>query len=366
MITQSLQISESITIDLSPIAEVYDLGNEILFDTIKSELQTLKVVMDLVNKGNFKECFIILRAIFELMLYFWLMLEGEKYKLQHTYTIQPDPEQDIKTARDETYAKWLQSWKEKKDGYEAITHIQAIDTDKIRVQYEYEGLYEEKDKQKTGKIVPFYVFVLTDHYSQSLRFNAELPSIKAGDMFPDITENMIKDQKQLYHNYIYFEAILKNLLLNELITKAQRDYIIIHYNFLSRYVHPSIHAITQFTTNAKFYKRHDQYPDDIVKEQVLLYVARIICKLISITLKRFEKECNPIGVEKFKTLVSQLDFASSYFWFFDNEPLPFDKSVSEIKKNSVESITKKESEDLIIYYEDPIERLYNLKTTANR
>lgn len=362
------QLIKKIDGDCTNGLKVADEFHHILFDTIMSQFQSMESVSLLIQSHKFKDAFIVLRAVFEMTLYFWLMVEGKKYRFTKTFTITPNESYSQKEARDITFEKWDKEWKEGDPHYKEISHISKKGDDRIEVKYIHEGLYESKDEKKEGPIYPYYTFVITDHYDQSTRFNAELPSIKVGDMFPDITEQHVKDQKQIYHHYIYFKSILENLLLNDLITEPQKDYIIVHYNFLSNYVHPSLKSIRQFTEGAHVYRASD-IPDEIVIEQIWLYICRLQLLLLKIIIKKFEHENPDAKLTEHKELIAKLEFNAEHFWFIENNPTPYDKFVSKGKKELVaaaQKIKPEELGDIDYYYENPLERLHNLKNYSRK
>jgi hypothetical protein len=69
-----------------------------------AEFDTLISVLNLLEQGAYKESFVLLRTVFEKFLYFWLMLEGKKYRWMITYNVQPIVSKTPKEARDNTIA----------------------------------------------------------------------------------------------------------------------------------------------------------------------------------------------------------------------------------------------------------------------
>jgi len=362
------ELIKTIDKDCTHGLKVGDTFHYVLFDTIMSQFQSMESVALLIQSNKFKDSFIVLRPVFEMLLYFWLMVEGKKYRFTKTFTIIPKSDSTKKDSRDNTFEKWQAAKKAGDPSYKEIVSMQKQGEDKIKVNYIHEGLYESKDEKKKGPVYPNYTFVITDHYDQSLRFNAELPSIKVGDMFPDITEDNIRTQKQIYHHYIYFKSIVENLVLNNLITLPQKDYILVHYNFLSNYVHPSLRSIRQFTKGAHVY-RQSEIPDYIVIEQLWLYICRMQYLFLKTIVNKFESENTKANLGMHKKLILELESKTNYFWFFDNEPTHYDKWVSEGKKQLVAAAQKIKPEDLAkidYYYENPLERLHQLKNWIQR
>ncbi|WP_268543675.1 hypothetical protein [Candidatus Nitrosotenuis cloacae] len=361
LISTGVSLSESIERDLTHGLSVANLYHGDLFDVLQSEFQTMDSILILVKNQKFKESFVIIRTLLELLLYFWLMIEGKLYRQITTYTVQP---LDGLTAEERT-KEIVQKWKDKKKqgdvGYQQIIDIQELPKkpNMFRVVYQFEGLFDEKDKTRSGDFIPFYYFMLTDHYSPSI-LNEQKESISAADYLYESKSEHIAIQKQFYYSYMRFESILDNLELNNLIIKNQKEYLEIHYNFLSQFVHPTKEAVWRFG-NRLSHKTWPNIPDDVVSEQILLYVARIQFNFLKIITDKFRKE-NPLALlQTYFRFMSELNLASSHFWFFDNNPTSYDIRNSDIRKDAYRHLEKKEPPDIIIYYEDPILRLNELK-----
>jgi hypothetical protein len=65
---------------------------------LRSELDTLSAICNLAKSRAYKESFILLRTVFEKFLFFWLMLEGNKYRWTRRYYIQREVSRTPKEA----------------------------------------------------------------------------------------------------------------------------------------------------------------------------------------------------------------------------------------------------------------------------
>lgn len=321
-----------------------------LFRIVSSEVNTLDSILSLARFGKFKDCMILLRSIFENMLYFRLMAEGKTYRLWRMYPIIPNPGNTNPAARDSTLAKWQTEWKQGKHNDKEIISIDPVGQDRIQVVHEHEGLYETKDTEKKGPILPWY-WVVMDDYSPDVKFLSDLPSIKAGDLYPDITAQHKLEQDQLYHHYIYIEAIVKNLLLNELVTETQTEYIFVHYNYLSSFLHPSKRAFS----SSSYFQQHQNSDGDYVTWQILLYVCQIQLSFFRSIVNKVKRDDSKANTKKYEDYISKIDSATSYFWFIDNGPTQQDIDESNQKKIWVDE--KRKGDPTVVYYVDPIERL---------
>lgn len=73
-----------------------------------TEIDTLLAILNLNEQRAYKECFILLRTVLEKFLFFWLMLEGTKYRWTEEYEIHPITSKSSQEARDATLEKWNQ------------------------------------------------------------------------------------------------------------------------------------------------------------------------------------------------------------------------------------------------------------------
>lgn len=140
--------------EIEKISEIMEHGttlmNQYRRDFLFSEIDTL------MNVLNLRECLIVLRTVLEKLLFFWLMLAGEKYRWTYTYTIYPIRSNTRKEARDTTFGFWQNLNKSGDKRFQYVTMLQkAKREDTIIVNYEYEGLYEEMDLQRTGTTIIF-------------------------------------------------------------------------------------------------------------------------------------------------------------------------------------------------------------------
>lgn len=358
---EGFAIIKNIDGDATKDLNVADLYYDYLFEMIRSEFESLESVSLLLEKNKIKDCFTLLRTIFEVLLVFWLMVHGKKYRLPRTYTITPKTTQNPREARDLTFEKWIKGKKENDPHYKNIIDIQLVGEDKIGVTYEWEGIYDKEDKEQTGYFIPQYFFVISEHYNPFVRFNADLPSIKVGSLLSDEKiKEQVKRQAIFYSKYIHIDSIIRNLILNNLVSETQEDYIRIHYNFLSNYVHPT-KEMFQFTKPSSGFIKSD-IPDRIIHEQIWLYICRIQYLFLKILLERIETYNPKAEIEKYQNHMTNLNTATSYFWFIDNEPTPYDVHVSEQTKKMAEKFTGRKHSDLVMYYEDPLRRLHQLKS----
>ena len=131
--------------------------NQYRRDFLFSEIDTLMNVLNLQRSSRFQRLsYMSYKRSLEKLLFFWLMLAGEKYRWTYTYTIYPIRSNTRKEARDTTFGFWQNLNKSGDKRFQYVTMLQkAKREDTIIVNYEYEGLYEEMDLQRTGTTIIF-------------------------------------------------------------------------------------------------------------------------------------------------------------------------------------------------------------------
>ncbi len=360
------------SINIERLREIYEnIENISEIDTIKifptdynrrhyllSELRTLNNIIGLVEKNFFKESFILLRTVFEKFMFFWLMFEGKRYRWTTTYKIIPNKNNNPKDARDITYQMWENK---KKDGDVAFENVKKIDCskqDKIIVTYEFEGL---KDKIKPkNEIKPIYNFILEEYKPE----NAHLSSVEnlSENSFPFIISYSDKNiQKYMYNNFFYIKNLIRNLKINNLVDNTMANRINVHYNFMSKYVHPSKASIDiwlQF--NKSSYPNYSKINSDIYRELILLYICRLIYLYLKTYVNYYKNDDNKKDCEKYENLIEELNRISNDIWFFDNGPLQYDIDKSNIQKQILKQSNRPVSND-IHYPKNPLERLNQMR-----
>jgi hypothetical protein len=333
-----------------------------------TEFDTLMQTLRLIEHKGYKEALILIRSSFEKFFYFWLMLEGKKYRWTMQYYIQRSTSATDREARDNTLAKWQSGKKSGDPLYAEVIDIQpGREENVIVVNYEWTGLSVTKNDKPTGELVPIYNFMLYE-YDSNVRFLTGLSNIMEGEKFSDIRKKEEQKQKMIYHQFINFDNILRNLLLNELIDENQKEMILVHYNFLSSYVHTGKESIELWRN----YSSSDKYPapkidEGVISELVFLYVAKLMHLYLKTMISHYKIKNPNFDSTKYESLVAELDTFSKDFWFIDNEPSEFDKKNSDYRKSMRDMMAGKKKSDTIetLYYENPLTRLNDMRKECN-
>jgi hypothetical protein len=366
LVRKTLEMSKNIKSDFFSEAESTFYTDILMLDILLSELDCMDSICALMEREKFADCFILLRHVFETFLYFWLMVEGQIYKFTRVFYVTPNPGSTASAARDRTYDKWKIEWKSGLSQYRDVSEIAKGKEDNvIRITYRWKGVFSSKDPKDAERIVPWYVFAFQD-YDPNTRFLSDLPSLSRlpYPSYREIMKRRQMEQKMLYHSYFYIDSIVKNLLLNGLVSDEQVDRIKVHYNFFSNFVHPNKRIIRTRTSGFGF-----SFPSNetqILSELVLLYLCKLQQLYLSRIVSHFRKQYPKGKYAEFESQAASLGTSSSELWFFDNQPTEYDVYTSDARKWWLKSGGETVDEKLVFYYTDPIERLTNLMAWHSR
>lgn len=324
-----------------------------------TQFDTLDSVMILLKKRRHKDCFALLRSVFESSFFLMLMMHGKRFRETRRFKVIPNANEDSRTARDKTLAKWEQDQKSGTPNYDKIVNLGKEDEDIILVTIEDEGLYTKEDVKKEGPVISKYYFAF-DEYDPETRFTLKLPSVSAGNPYPKIADEQWRKQKILYHQYFYISKLKKNLKLNGFLDDEQVDRFEVHYNLLSSFVHPTKMGTTRIGETTYSYPYTPPVMGIARHKLVLLYICKLQALLIRTLVDFFEKINQESNFEKYKRQVVQISAMTKDFWFIYNEPTAFDKSKSDYIKKVATDLGHKVDNTVILYYRNPLKRLADL------
>lgn len=269
-----------------------------------SELDTLISILNLLEERHYKESLIILRSSFEKFLFYWLMFEGKIYRFSKIIRIIPKTSKTSIEARDNTLSFYK---KEKKNGnlsFKDVIDMRSIEQDKITLTYQWEGLYERNDKDRKGRIIPFYNYIL-EKYEPEMAHLSNIDTIEEGVISKSVIDSQKALHKLYYHRYFYIDNIYNNLIINNLIDKETKDKIKVHYNFLSGYIHPTKYNIKIWKDiNYHWgYNNEDQPYEDLI----LLYVAKLMYLYIKIYVKNYKDSKDIKRFNKYEHIINELN-----------------------------------------------------------
>jgi hypothetical protein len=106
-----------------------------------------------------------------------------------------------------------------------------------------------------------------------------------------------------------------------------------------------------------------EYPENILKELVFLYVAKLMQLYIGVFVKKYRRNNGDIDprVLKYENIAKKLAELTKELWFFDNEPTTYDIQRSDSIKRFRRRKQLSDNGDKIVYYDNPAERLRNFR-----
>jgi len=325
-----------------------------------SELDSLVTILTLLESRAYKESLILTRTVFEKFLYFWLMISGKKYRHNMTHRIIPKESPSEKEARNRTLEKWQELKKCDSPAFASVLNMQpGKKDDEILVTYEYTGLMHAGDKLALTPPIPYYNFILYE-YDHEVGHLGDLPSMMEGDMFPDILRKESKNHKQIYNQFFYFDNVIRNLKINDLITEIERERILVHYNFLSGFVHPGKYSLEVWNSFSSKLISTPTIEEHIIQKLIFLYVSKLMHLFFKTMIGHYNGKNPHFDGDKYKSSIQDLEKYSEELWFFDNEPTEYDVKASEKRKQAVQTFTGKQGTVDMLYYKNPLTRLENL------
>lgn len=315
---------------------------------------------------SYASIFPVLREVYENFWFIHLAMNGVKHYKYFRAKKGHSPKR--------IYNKWLRDLEtaHRKGNSKDILNVHHSGKSKIiRVSYRGDRI---KINGKLGKeIIPIYYFLLDDYDPIEAYVGKQKKIIEKYLIPPHLFHKFIQPNKDLNRNYFDFRnGIMPHLLLNNLITKKQKQRIIIHYNFLSLWAHPNKIAFKEARNNFDFRnnKRDNPYMDRLV----LLYVGHLTKMFLESFLKflkRQEQEdkISPPDEDKLEEIndkIKKFDDCTNYFWFIFNKPSKFYKynyAINKIwRKHMIQKNIKKVgladiSDSDIPYYNNPLESL---------
>jgi hypothetical protein len=267
------------------------------------------------------------RSLFEHYLLFILMCRGRKlFKLEDLRDLSGS---DFKAKLAQRQAEATAA---RDQGKFAPLSVEQYEHFK-QIMYVYPGVRDSEDPTYT---IPVHYFAFQQFRPEAMRLDDE-------DYFqyyerPLETKKAVKGFKaqaaDQYRHYLSYDALLRNLKLNDLVTSADIAKIEAHYTFLGKTLHPTHHAAQDLH---QFNNVHASRPavgdgQTYAPEARLLAALYVCCivhglldevaRLLEEAPKTYVKEP---GTATLRKQMAHLPAAFPYFWFVFNEPPLYDK-----------------------------------------
>jgi hypothetical protein len=334
-----------------------------------SEVDTIAKILKVLSELKaYKESFILLRSVFEKFLYFWLMLDGHRYRWTKHYIVKLNPreKENIEHKTNRIYEEWVKENRSASSRFKDAVQIQKNPKrkDDIIITWEHIGFFEKTDLDEAGRIVPAYNFAL-DQFNPVIAHVPDLSLIIDGRR-SDQRDYLAATHKELYNKFFYFDNNLKNLILNGLISDFQKKQILVHYNFLSAFTHPSKESIKIYANlYHSDYSSLPNYDEDAYEELIVLYAAKLMQLYVKTIIYAYRKNWNILNSNKYDMHIEELNSISRELWFFDNDPIDMDIELSESKKNMLQ-MQGIDVPSETLYYSDPLKRMNDIRQRRQR
>ncbi|NOR85127.1 hypothetical protein GQ473_03340 [archaeon] len=318
----------------------------------------LKTIKYLNDRKEYSVALSSLRSVLEHLLFLKLYLSGIKSYKYEVYRIKPKDKDSLNPiSRNITLNRWrdeLKQWNKNKESklknYSDVVCISDKNDDEILVKRLIVGLYETNDTDEKGDYIPHYCF-LFDNYDPFSNFVSSLPTIIKNSHFPETIKKQSKINKDIYHRYFSFKALISNWKLNDFINSHQEDMFLVHYNFLSFFVHPTREQTKILALEQKFYSSKNLFEyrkDGVLSLLIYLYVLKMQQLCLNILISKLDELSENSWADDVLSKLDENNAVADCLWFIYDEPTEFDVGRRVIKKTKI-----------IPYYTDPLDRLRN-------
>jgi hypothetical protein len=224
--------------------------------------------------------------------------------------------QRFKSVSEERFGEWEAAQAAGDPAYDGI--VSMTRTRKGDVRLVREGL-----RSDTGDQILGIHYFLMQQYSPFMGTPGRYAATDDGFLSEEDRRRLAEENKAKYDVYLRWSSLLDSLQANGLATAAETSRIEVHYRFLSAFVHPATELPELvYGRNVFDWPRYDHYSSELV----LLYVIVLAVR----ELRAFRQMVSqpPVvdvaGWEAIEERCSRSEGLSSYFWFADGSPTPYD------------------------------------------
>lgn len=191
-------------------------------------------------------------------------------------------------------------------------------------------------------------------------------------------EKWARVNRDRYRDFLRWEAMLDNLVLNELIPEHERVRLEVHYRFLSAFTHATRHGYDTIG-------RSESAPSPFrpsshhLSELALLYVAAIAATELKSFCEFVDRRRELIGFanrSEIGSLLDRLQLVGGHLWYVGQMPSEFDRFVEANKRvwqtwdtSGPIPADRQRPGDIppheIGYYTDPLDRLHQMHIGGN-
>ncbi len=292
-----------------------------LVDFANFRLETVMSTLDLINNNQVADAFTLERTLLENYLLYLLMCRGHKY-FQLRSLKGKKQDEIVKIIEDES----------KLAGHGDLIEVREHPKLAKHLMYIREGL---KIKGATEYTIPFHNFVYGQFDPMTMRLDEK--GYFAYFEFEDEDDSQQhawkQNQEQLYRHYLSYDALLQNLLINEIVDSEAVKRIEAHYTFLSTFVHPTNDSFRDLHKNSNEhsfktmigfdepYKDSSKLLASIYNAKLAVSIIRELIEALKQGPKDFLKNINSDEIERLCVEIEN----RNPFWFIFNSSTEYDK-----------------------------------------
>lgn len=302
--------------------DVADMFHYDLVDFVNFRLETVDSCKLLIDSDKVADSLALNRSLMENYLIFILMCRGNKYIRLGNF-------KGVKGTMDEILEQERQ-----KVGKDSLLSVEPYPDLRRHLLYIFEGL-RPKGKPD-AQPVPYHHFLYKEFRPEEFRLDSEdyFTYYDEPDDVKEVQKKARKQQSDMYSRYLSYDAIVKSLIVNDIVDDRAALRINAHYTFLGTFLHPTADAFR----NLHERNNHHDFVTRIGLEQPLSKVSKLLAYTYTIhnaigILNELAAKLDDAPSEYFtesgtgsiKALIERLEAEYSFFWYVFNEPSKYDK-----------------------------------------
>ena len=348
-------------VEASPGGSIWIHHNE-LIDSASDLAEHLDAALDALERRRYAPAFAAIRTCIEHHVLDRLLLLADRYR------------QRIVRVSDEEFERWTA---ERGAGAQWATNVEALERVGQGAAVVRRG-HDVRDADGTivEQLSPYWPVVgrhqptLGPPSVQEQFFNG------IGDLKDH--ETWARENRDLYRDFLRWESMVENLVLNGLIRDGERIRLDVHYRFLSTFAHPTKYGYDLLKRNRGATSSF-RPGEHVLSELALLYVVAISRLELEAFVAFVNRRPNLLGLSDPTTMsmtIERLKSGSAHLWFLGDEPAAYD-FFAEANKRAWKGWEKgtpiagdrqrpaSVPADEVGYYSDPLDRLNQLHFGGN-
>jgi len=301
-------------------AKAYDAYYK-LVDFANFRMETVSSCLELIGNDKIADSFTLERTLLENYLLFLLMCRGHKYFQVRSLKGKKPAEIEQILADEQQYI-----------GKGDLLEIRTYPKLDKHLMYIRKGVTIKGDPDYS---IPFFNFVYGQFDPLTMRLDEKgyFTYFEPEDDEDEQGDKLKKGQEQLHRQYLSYDALLQNLLLNEIVDDEAVRRIEAHYTFLSTYVHPTNDAFRDLHKNSnehsfKTMVGFDKPYKESTKLLASIYNAKIAVSIIKELIEALKGGPSDflqnINSQEIESLCDAIE-SRNPFWFIFNDATNYDK-----------------------------------------